>query len=1120
MSRKWLLFLFCLCITPALVWSSEAKLTVRVNEANSKVLFTETDTRVLLALDNALGRRVDAHIRLELIDLNGQVEAKAVFDDQIKPGAHPIDIPVGLTFTKDADTRDLLWYRLRYQVAPRESGQFDPSSGVISLSEITPDLFSLQVIAPRKVPPNSAYRLRARTVHPRTARAIAGVIIDAELKFDGYDRDDIVLKQSVRTGENGLANLDFQIPAGVESDEGELDIVAHRGVLRQSAESDVDIDQNAQIMVSTDKPLYQPGQTIHTRLLMFDGLRRALRNQKATVKIVDPESTTAFRTEVTTTRFGVASADWTIPENTRLGDYLVEVELEDRDTTAAAAVKISRYDLPNFTVNVTPDRTYYLRGQDAEVRVRGDYLFGQQVKRGHVRVVRESERRWNYREQKYETEEGDTYEGKVDADGNFIAHIKLGDEHAELKDEDYSRYRDLSYAAYFTDASTNRTEQRRFDLRLSKNSIHVYIISQADRQSRNSPFDFYISTSYADGSPASCDVAVSRVWETENLPRERSVQTFRTNRYGLARVSSLRIPKEGDDPSEVSLMFRARDAHGADGEHAETVYLDERTTIRVKTDKSLYRDGEPIRAEVTASVADLTVLVDIVNEKQVLQSKTVRLQSGHAVLTIPYRPEFRGALTIAAYAPSAPDDNDVTVGTRTALYPHDRDLKLKMDLSRESYRPGEDVSASFLALTATGRMAESVLGVVIFDKAVEERARTNSEFGGAYGFYSAYRQLSGSDGDVAGVTLKDLEKLDLSRPLPEGIDLVAEILLKNYSYEPRLIQGNSFESYAGNVFSSFVNSQISPLKSQLESEYKTTGSYPTNEIGLRQLALRSGINLDEARDPWATPYQFSFSAQRAANVLQITSAGPDKTFGNDDDFTALRIEWPYFRFTGEAINRAVFTFYARTGHFIRDAATLTNELRFEGIDLNGLRDPWGQPYQLEFAVNQTDFRIYVRASGPDRQFSEKDSDDVLVWTTSINYARDLQAKAEAALTNYFRETSQFPQSQPEFSAAMTRAAIKMEELVDPWGRSYYVTFRQNAVYGDRVKIFSYANYGEKPKDKLDVVPVTRQINYIDVRSSGEDGKEGTADDFNIASFSRTISEQSAEDGSPQPVKPD
>jgi hypothetical protein len=1125
MSRKWLLFPFCLSLLFVLTPLSRASLTLHVNESATRVLFEEQATRVMLSVENSLGRRVNAHIKLELIDADGAVRATAESDQEIKPGSNTIAIPIALRLSGKAaaDTREVLWYRLRYRVSPSGSALFDPASGVISLSEITPDIFALHVAALEKAQEGAPYRLRVRTAQPMTSQAVAGVNIDAEIKFDGYDRDDVVLKRSTRTDANGFATLDFQIPRDVEDNEVDLKVVARRGILTESTETEVEIDRDAKVMVSTDKPLYQPGQILHTRVLVFDSARHAVADQKATLKVSDPENATAFRTDLNTSRFGVASADWTIPENTRLGDYRIEVELEGdkyENSYGAATVKISRYDLPNFTVNVKPDHPYYLPAQNAEVEVRADYLFGQPVKRGHVRVVRETERHWNYREQKYETKEGDKYEGDVDASGRFVAHISLGEEHDELKDEDYSRYRDLSYAAYFTDATTNRTEQRRFDLRLTKDAIHVYIIERGSQQTRDFPLEFYVSTSYADGSPASCEVAISQVSGADDSRRERALPAIRTNRYGIAKVQTRTLPKETDDgDSEVSLMFRARDSKGAGGQHTETFSLYDGPALRVETDKTLYRDGEPIRAEVLDSEPDMVLALEATNEQKVLQSQLVHLHNGRASLTIPYRKDFNGAVTVAAYLPAPSGENDVTSASHTILYPHDRDLKFTLALDQESYRPGGEASANFLTRTATGRVAESALGIVIFDKAVEERARADREFGSAYGFYGAYCYLSGCNDGVAGVTRKDLDQIDLSKPVPDGLDLVAEILLSAYRFSPRLFQSEGYETNPAQAFNDFISAQTDPLKDRLEIEYKDNCVYPTNLPALRRLSSLAGIDFDDLRDPWETPYRAFFLAQGGSDVFLMTSAGADKQFDTADDFAVLRIERPYFRFTGEAINRATARYHARTGQFIREASILKSELRQEGIDFDALRDPWGRPYQLEFGVSQTKYLVFVRSSGPDRQFLTKTNDDVLLWTSSIDYSPDVQAKIDSALVAYFKATSHIPQDEAEFTTALKSSGLKRDDLRDPWGRPYYATFKQTAMYGNRVTIFSYATYGEKAKEKTELVPVTQQVNYIYLRSDGKDGKEGTPDDFNVASFSRVMAEQAGNESEQQPASP-
>ena len=1121
MSRRWLLFLFCLSLLSLLAPLSRANLTVRVDDGAITVRFDEQGTRVVLPVENALPQTLDARVKLELLDTDGAIRAPVAHDYQLKSGRNELTIPLALWLAGKAatDTRELLWYRLRYEITPRVSSQFDTVSNVISLSEITPDIFALNVATSRKAQEGSAYRLRVRTAHPLNAKPVSAVAINAELKFDGYDRDDIVLKQSARTDRAGFATLDFQIPRDVEDDEGDITITAQRGILTVSADAEVDLNRETQIMVTSDKPLYQPGQMLHMRVLMFDSSRRALANQNATLTVSDPESSTTFRTQMTSSRFGVANADWQIPENARLGDYRVEVKLDSdkyEDAYGGMTVKISRYDLPNFTVNVTPNRAFYLSSQNADVEVRADYLFGQPVKRGHVRVVRETKRQWNYREQKYETEEGDKYEGDTDGEGKFVAHINLAEDHKKLKEEDYSRYTDLTYAAYFTDPTTNRTEQRRFDLRLTKDAIHVYPIISDSRQAPDLPLDFYVSTSYADGTPASCEVAISRVWNPDQRRPAVSLRTVKTNRYGLAKVSALMLPKSDDDESEAQLQFRARDDRDATGTHVESLYLSALTRIHITTDKPLFRDGEPIRAQIVSNNADLTLALDAITEEKVVQSKLVTLKNGRASIEIPFRREFTGAVTLAAYAPSeTEDEGEFVYHTRTVLYPHDRDLKLNLTLDHESYRPGQDAIARFLTRSATGQSAESSLGVVIFDKAVEERARTDREFGGE-SFYGPYRYLSNDFGNVAGLSRKDLDRLDLSKPLPEGIDLVAEVILTNYRFEPRFFHSDRYQSDAATVFSDFFKHQIDPLKDRLDAEYKENCSYPTTEEALRRFALIAGIPFAELRDPWATPYRANFFAHRASDVFQMMSAGPDKRFDTDDDVAVLRLERPYFRFTGEAINRAVVRYHGRTGKYIRDSATLKSELRQEALEFDSLRDPWGEPYRLEFGVNQTKFQVLVSSSGPDKKFATKNDDDVLLWTSPIDYSTDLQARIDAALVTYFNKSSQLPQNDSDFRVALQQSGIAADDLLDPWGHPYYPTFKQVSVYGDSVRVYSYANYGEKPKQKMDVTPVTRYLNYIYLRSAGEDAKQGTADDFNVASFSRLTTEQAGNENTAQP----
>src|SRR5205085_330038 len=514
--------------------------------------------------------------------------------------------------------------------------------------------------------------------------------------------------------------------------------------------------------------------------------------------------------------------------------------------------------------------------------------------------------------------------------------------------------------------------------------------------------------------------------------------------------------------------------------------------------------------------------LDVSRDALVLHSQLIELRDGHATLTLPFSPEFHDEITIEAYAFGDRNGDhsnyDYTAGSRTVLFPRNHDLQLDAQLSKTEYRPGEDAHASFRSRDAKGRSAESALGVVVFDEAVEERARTDSEFG-TNSFYSLYRYWHGSDA-LAGFTRNDLNRIDLAQPIPLDLDLVAEILLRAGGLEPRLFGGDDLEANESAIFDKLVKAQLSLLTKTLNGRYDAQSIYPTDEAVMRRLLSVAGVSFDALRDPWGTPYRARFSVERTNDVLEIRSAGADRQFDTADDFVAARLTRPYFRFNGEAINRAAARFHARTGAFIRDVATLKNELAREAINLDSLRDPWGQAYRLRFDAMRTQYVIVVESSGPDERFEpagDPKSDDFNVWTSVIDYSTDVRAQVDAALTREFDATKHFPQNSAEFNAALARSKVDANALRDPWGHPFYPTFRQDARYTDRVVVESYARYGEQPKERTEITPVTQSVNYIDLRSAGPDGKERTADDFDVATFTRIANEQAAKDKTPQPT---
>ncbi|MDQ3586234.1 MAG: MG2 domain-containing protein, partial [Acidobacteriota bacterium] len=1151
MSRRWFSLLLCLavCLNSVPISAAAPSPLLRLNEADTKINFNSGGTSVTLTLENDAGRTIPARVRLEILDPQNRVRAAATRDESIRPGTNKLVAALAPSLTASLTNdqrRQLMLSRLRYRITPGAHEGTSPSpvaqsalpaaiEGYISLSQmIAPDVFELRVAAPQFARGGTDYHARARATHPLTARPVAGVSVAAEIKFEAGEND-VTLKASGSTDAEGFAALAFVLPRRIAGNEGRIKVNAWHGDFRQEAEADIQLNNFANILVTTDKTLYQPGQELHMRALAFDATRRALANAPATLKITDPEGITVFRAPLQTSRFGVASADWPIPEGTRLGDYNLSIELGgaeyENSPQGYAAVRISRYELPNFVVNAKPDRVFYLPGQSAAVEVRADYLFGQPVTRGRVRVVREKERTWNYREQKWDIDEGEQHEGETDKNGRFTARLDFKEEFDDLLDDgdgEYApRFRDLSYAAYFTDPTTNRTEQRRFDVRLTKEAIHIYVITGDGRQSSKLPLQFYVSTSYADGTPAAdCEVQIRDEDEADaddETPGRLSapvVRNVRTNKYGVAKVPGLRLQEQADE-DDADLRLTARDGKGASGHRNENFDFWDRAIIRVETDKPFYRPGDPVKVRIEASEARMKVAVDVAREGRVIRSEMVQLHDGRASLVIPYTSDLKDEVAVSAYSLSEEnfDRYDYPSAGRTILFPRDRDLKLDVELSRATYRPGEEALADFRVRAPDGRLIESALGVVVFDKAVEERARIDSDFSGGAGFSSLYRAWRGYGDTLAGVSRGELAKVDLKKPLPEGFDLVAEILLRESGYTPQLFGSDQFETNLSSVFNSLLTMQLNPLQSLLETSYAQQQIYPTNAEMLHRLLFPAGINFSDLRDPWGMPYRASFFVERETDVTAFICAGADKRFDTADDFTIARFARPYFRPLGEAINRAVARFNARTGQFVRDAATLKSELAREGIDLDAMRDPWGQPFQPGFGVNTKNYFINVRSGGPDQKIGNAEThDDVFVWNSSIDYTRLLKAEIDDALGRHFAATNNFPQTVAEFDDALARAGLNKGTLLrDGWDRPLYVTFRRDARYTDRVRIQSYASFGQPQQQKTEVTPITQHVNYLDLRSAGADGKEGTSDDFDIATFSRIVAEQTSKEQEPMPV---
>lgn len=209
------------------------------------------------------------------------------------------------------------------------------------------------------------------------------------------------------------------------------------------------------------------------------------------------------------------------------------------------------------------------------MEVRAEYLSGKPVQHAKVRVVRGDEWEWNYHDQKWEGEETAPVEGQFDGSGKFIAHVSLKKDFENFTPNQWRRSEDFDLAAFVTDLSTGRTEQRRFQLGLSALPIHLYVLNSGTG-SADAPLLLYVTSSYADGTPASMAGSIvgfvpkaeGDCDEQPGTPKRVTLSSFHTNHFGVGRVELRPL-----SPDLLASSNWARIYHNPDYENQKSGYL-------------------------------------------------------------------------------------------------------------------------------------------------------------------------------------------------------------------------------------------------------------------------------------------------------------------------------------------------------------------------------------------------------------------------------------------------------------------------------------------------------------------------------------------------------------------
>jgi len=128
------------------------------------------------------------------------------------------------------------------------------------------------------------------------------------------------------TDESGSVDAQFRAPSQAGS--YPLSIFVQSPIGDDRIEQTVTVEEAAQILLTTDKPIYQPSQTIHIRALcLTEPDLKPAANLPCTFEVRDPKGNLVFRTVERTSKFGIAATQFPIADEVTLGEYRVAATL-------------------------------------------------------------------------------------------------------------------------------------------------------------------------------------------------------------------------------------------------------------------------------------------------------------------------------------------------------------------------------------------------------------------------------------------------------------------------------------------------------------------------------------------------------------------------------------------------------------------------------------------------------------------------------------------------------------------------------------------------------------------------------------------------------------------------
>jgi len=805
--------------------------------------------------------RIEGPVEVRILNLEGQLIDSRVLgltDSSEGPwGTAVFDLP-GLGAMADL---------AEYVVEVSGSFSGESASKRLSLYAVTPRLSAI-LLAPDRWSPGRPVRVRVVAQEAPTEAPMAGVAVQLSMQGRSQPQES-VLWQAGTTDSRGTYEAMMESPDDLRGEVVLTAVVASDREQRRLRKNVV-VEEEFSTLLSTDKPIYQPGQTIHIRSLTLTRPERLpAAGRELTLVVADPKGNKVFKRVEAINEFGVVFADFGLASELNLGAYTISATVGG--VSVERVVSVERYSLPKFKVALSTDRSYYAPGQTLEGSLSSSYFFGKPVAGGSVRI----------KASRFDVGFSPFSEvvGTTDAEGDFQFSLPLPSHFVGQPLNQGDAF--VLLEAAVVDGAAHE-EKATLSVPVAAQDLLIMVVPESGRLIPGVPNRFYLLATYPDKSPAQ---AVCRV---QVGSEEMAVVETDSTGIGVVEFTPVGL-------SEVVLVVEAADVRGNQSRRTIALALDSAPeSILVRTDRTLYAVGDEVKVEIYTSGGGGALFVDAIQGGRTLFSRMVEPREGRGAVVLPLSAEHAGSLVVSAYRITQGSD---TLRDRRILYVDPaNDLRLEYQPDQEVYRPGQPASMVMKVTDLQDRPVVAAVGLSVVDEAVFALQELQPGMEKVY-FYLE-EQLRTPRYEIHGFEPSDL----LSQPT-SGLEVGSRdralgmlfATLANTSVGAVVSQADSGATdelaetrgrLANGVWVDLVR-----LLEALSGEWRTyeTDLNPAHFEAVMDAAAVRGLGVETRRDPWGMPYQVRYEQQ--ADRFSFSCAGPDQRWSTGDDLTMVVTTW-------------------------------------------------------------------------------------------------------------------------------------------------------------------------------------------------------------------------------------